>query len=81
MPLPMAPSSPRIDKTTATYPAITKKAAAVIDDIATDVTSTQFADKIMVTISQGGRLAQWVMALHGPSTDKTLIHLFRCKCH
>lgn len=44
----------------ATYPAVTKQAAGSVDGVLTNVTSIMFADKIMVTITQGGRLAQWV---------------------
>lgn len=50
------------DSALANYPAITKQAAAVVDGIPTEVTSMIFADKIMVTITQEGRLAQWVKA-------------------
>lgn len=42
------------------YPAITKQTAGLIEGVPTEITSIQFADKIMVTITQGGRLAQWV---------------------
>ncbi|KAL6719651.1 hypothetical protein ACLMJK_001572 [Lecanora helva] len=56
----MAPSSPQNPIPQTDYPAITKQAAAVINGKPTDVTSTQFLDKIMITISQDGRLAQWV---------------------
>jgi proteasome assembly chaperone 3 len=43
-----------------TYPAVTRQAAALVDGISTQVTSMLFADKILVTIIQEGRLAQWV---------------------
>ncbi|KAL2055182.1 hypothetical protein ABVK25_004520 [Lepraria finkii] len=42
------------------YPAITKQAAGMIDGILTDVTTTTFSDKIMITITQDERLAQWI---------------------
>lgn len=42
------------------YPALTKQAAAHIDGIRTEVMSIYFSDRIMITISQDGRLAQWV---------------------
>lgn len=45
---------------TSNYPAITKQAAGRVDGLPTDVMSLVFADKIMVTITQDGRLAQWV---------------------
>ncbi|KAL8964497.1 MAG: hypothetical protein Q9197_006906 [Variospora fuerteventurae] len=63
MPLPMAP--PNIPSSTLTtpntsYPASTKQAAGHIDHLLTDVTCTSFSDKIMVTITQEGHLAQWI---------------------
>lgn len=45
------------------YPATTKQAAGHIDGILTDVTCTSFSDKILITITQAGRLAQWVTLL------------------
>jgi proteasome assembly chaperone 3 len=42
------------------FPARTKQAAALVNGIKTDVMSVSFADKIIFTISQGGRLSQWV---------------------
>lgn len=60
MPLPMTPDSPQVPTISPSYPAITKQAAGTIDSVQTDVTSTSFSDKIMITITQGGRLAQWI---------------------
>ena len=45
---------------TVPYPAQTKQAAAEIKGIKTDVMLLSFLDKIMITITQEGRLAQWV---------------------
>ena len=42
------------------YPAKTKQAAGLVNGVLTDVMSMFFADKIVVTITQEGRLAQWV---------------------
>ncbi|MCJ1299930.1 hypothetical protein MMC08_002724 [Hypocenomyce scalaris] len=42
------------------YPAKTKQAAGLVNGVLTDVMSMFFADKIMVTITQEGRLAQWI---------------------
>jgi proteasome assembly chaperone 3 len=42
------------------FPAKTKEVAGLVNGTPTDLTSTYFADKILITISQGGRLAQWV---------------------
>ena len=61
MPLLMAPSSPQLPLNPSTYPAITKQAAGLVNGIPTDITSTQFSDKIMITITQDGRLAHWVL--------------------
>ncbi|KAJ5882503.1 uncharacterized protein N7529_001175 [Penicillium soppii] len=45
------------------FPAATKQAAGLVNGIQTDVMVMNFSDKIMVTISQAGRLAHW---LHVP---------------
>jgi len=42
------------------FPAKTKQAAGLVNGVETDLTSMYFSDKILITISQGGRLAQWV---------------------
>jgi proteasome assembly chaperone 3 len=42
------------------FPTASKQAAGLINGAATNVSSIYFADKIMITISQGGRLSQWV---------------------
>lgn len=42
------------------FPATTREASGLVNGIATEVTSTNFTDKILVTISQEGRLSQWV---------------------
>lgn len=60
MTVPIATDFSQASNTRATYPAMTKQSAGTIDGVFTDVTSTTFSDKIMVTVSQNGRLAQWV---------------------
>lgn len=45
------------------FPATTKQAAGNVNGIQTEVVYIEFADKILVTISQKGRLAHWVRAL------------------
>ena len=60
MPVPIATDFSQIPNIQATYPAITKQSAGTIDGVHTDVNSTTFSDKIMVTVTQNGRLAQWV---------------------
>ena len=59
MPLPMPSDSPP-ESVGARYPATTKQAAAIIAGIQTDATCILFTDKIMITIAQDGRVAQWV---------------------
>lgn len=57
----MATDAPAVlDAIPSNYPAVTKQTAGLIEGVPTEITSIQFADKIMVTITQGGRLAQWV---------------------
>ena len=48
------------DSLTLPFPAATKQVAGVVDGVKTDVMVMNFSDKIMVTISQEGRLAHWV---------------------
>ncbi|KAI4091381.1 MAG: hypothetical protein LQ339_008133 [Xanthoria mediterranea] len=61
MPLPMEPgmAAPTSIPTTS-YPATTRQAAGHIDGVLTDVMSSFFTDKIMVTVTQKRRLAQWI---------------------
>lgn len=49
------------------FPASTRTAAGAIDGVPTDVMVLGFADKIMVTITQGGRLAHWVRIILFPA--------------
>lgn len=42
------------------FPARTKQAAGFVNGVLTDVMTVSFSDKILVTITQNGRLAQWV---------------------
>jgi proteasome assembly chaperone 3 len=42
------------------FPAATKQVAGLVNGVQTDVMTMSFSDKIMVTISQAGRLAYWV---------------------
>ena len=44
----------------ADYPVKTKQAAGLVGNEITDVMVLSFTDKIMITITQNGRLAQWV---------------------
>lgn len=50
------------------FPAPSKQASGTVNGIATEVCSINFADKIMLTISQDGRLSQWIQVpLSAPS--------------
>ena len=42
------------------FPASTKQAAGIVSGVLTDVMSVSFCDKILVIISQKGRLSHWV---------------------
>lgn len=42
------------------FPAPSRHAKGQVNGVQTEVSCTNFADKILVTISQDGRLAQWV---------------------
>ena len=53
-------TDPDPTKVTLPYPAQTRQANATINDIPTHITCISFADKIMITITQNGRLGQWV---------------------
>jgi proteasome assembly chaperone 3 len=42
------------------FPAKSRSAVGTVTNVVTEVASTSFSDKYLVTISQGGRLSQWV---------------------
>ncbi|KAF4469700.1 hypothetical protein FALBO_3390 [Fusarium albosuccineum] len=42
------------------FPSRSREASGLVNGVATEVTSTSFADKILITISQDGRLSQWI---------------------
>ncbi|KAM7219932.1 hypothetical protein V8F06_004618 [Rhypophila decipiens] len=51
------------------FPAPSKHTTGEVNGVPTEITSTSFSDKIMITISQGGRLAQWLsVPLSAPSS-------------
>ncbi|MCJ1462514.1 hypothetical protein MMC07_001116 [Pseudocyphellaria aurata] len=56
----MASDRPQALQMPTAYPAVTKQVSGFVDETLTHVTSMLFADKIMVTITQSGRLAQWI---------------------
>jgi hypothetical protein len=49
-----------MDQRQEAFPAPSKHATGLVNGVETEVSSTSFSDKIMVTISQDGRLPQWV---------------------
>ncbi|KAK6062415.1 hypothetical protein SCUP234_07323 [Seiridium cupressi] len=50
------------------FPAPSKEAVGLVDGVETQASSTFFSDKIMVTLSQEGRLSQWIqVSLSAPS--------------
>ncbi|CAK7224399.1 hypothetical protein SCUCBS95973_005504 [Sporothrix curviconia] len=53
----------------APYPARTSTATGTVDGVPTEVEVTNFRDKILVLVSQAGRLAQWIQVpLSAPSS-------------
>ncbi|CAM1508195.1 Fc.00g050430.m01.CDS01 [Cosmosporella sp. VM-42] len=42
------------------FPARSREASGLVNGVATEATSTSFSDKILITISQEGRLSQWI---------------------
>ncbi|KAI1173677.1 hypothetical protein F4777DRAFT_425864 [Nemania sp. FL0916] len=57
-----------IQITNEAFPAASKHATGQIDGVSTEATALFFADKILVTLCQEGRLAQWVQVpLSAPS--------------
>ncbi|KAG5981622.1 hypothetical protein E4U55_002734 [Claviceps digitariae] len=43
------------------FPAPSKQITGIVNGVETQVTSLSFSDKLLVTISQEGRLSQWVL--------------------
>lgn len=56
---------PSADAGNLPFPASTRQAAGVVGGVKTDVTSVSFADKLLFTITQNGRLAHWVCITPG----------------
>ncbi|MCJ1312024.1 hypothetical protein MMC25_005698 [Agyrium rufum] len=51
------------------YPAAFNQVSGTVHDVATDVSITQFSDKILVTVTQDGCLAHWLQV--SPSQSLT----------
>lgn len=62
MPVPMAAKSPQagIRLTHSQFPAKQKRTSGIIHGVETEIATISFTDKILLTISQEGRLAYWV---------------------
>ncbi|KAK4127508.1 hypothetical protein N657DRAFT_641507 [Parathielavia appendiculata] len=51
------------------FPAPSKRTVGTVNGVPTEIESLSFSDKIMITVSQGGRLAQWIQVpLSAPSS-------------
>jgi proteasome assembly chaperone 3 len=46
------------------YPVTTKRASGFVNAVPTDAMVLGFADKIIITLTQQGRLAQWVRSFN-----------------
>lgn len=57
------PSSEDYTITPIAFPARTKTASSSINGLETSATAVNFADKILITVTQDGRLAHWVYEL------------------
>ncbi|OBT55474.1 hypothetical protein VE04_04776 [Pseudogymnoascus sp. 24MN13] len=58
------------------FPTHSKTAAGLVGGTETDISSLAFSDKILITISQGGRLSQWVqvpLSTASPTTFDTAL--------
>lgn len=53
-------ANPMSDVKREPFPATSRQWAEEVGGIETDFTAMQFSDKILLTISQGGKLAHWV---------------------
>ena len=58
------------------FPASTKQAAGLVGGIPTDVMCVSFSDKILITITQKGRLAQWVCDLVSTAISICIVFSF-----
>lgn len=51
------------------YPAVTKQVVGDVKGIQTNVTLIKFSDRILITISQKGRLGHWVSQMIMPCSS------------
>lgn len=63
-------SAPELSIRHTTFPAATKQVAGLVKGKKTDVLSIAFADKVVITITQEGILAQWVRLILMPGFFK-----------
>jgi proteasome assembly chaperone 3 len=59
------------------FPAQTKQVAGKINGVLTDVLSVGFSDRILITVSQQGRLAHWVRSLRNQADKMKTNHLIQ----
>lgn len=52
------------------FPAPSRTATSVVNELSTEVRSLAFSDKIMITITQKGKLGQWVSRAAWPVRKK-----------
>ncbi|OSS47944.1 hypothetical protein B5807_06683 [Epicoccum nigrum] len=70
----MATATGEYTVTPAPFPARSKSTSSSINGLDTTVTSMSFADKILITVTQQGRLAHWVhVPLDVSATDASMI--------
>lgn len=67
----------QIDAVSASFPAHTRSTSASVGSIPTTVTRISFADKILFTVSQAGRLNHWlhVPLLNAAPPDSALLNV------
>ncbi|RKF80574.1 hypothetical protein GcM1_191004 [Golovinomyces cichoracearum] len=54
------------------FPALSRQTTGTVNGIKTDASSVYFADRILITISQGERLAHWVEVALGSASPNQL---------
>jgi hypothetical protein len=70
-----------IDVREDTFPSRSREVSGIVNGVATEITSTNFADKVLITISQEGRLSQWVYKYYHDPIGISLTWQNRSKFH
>ena len=76
----MAAASDDYTVTPASYPARPQTASSTIQCIETTASTVSFADKILITVTQHGRLAHWVCDVHSHTTARNRLTPSRYTC-